>query len=67
MEYLLEIFKHCIIMVWSFLHDFFISRSSSTKEKYDKISSMQDIFRDTCDGFEVYIKAFKVLLTKIIY
>ncbi|XP_073394101.1 uncharacterized protein [Physcomitrium patens] len=64
MEYLLELFKHHIIMIWSFLYGFFMSRFSSTIEKHDKISSMQGIFGDTWEGSEVYIGAFEVLLNK---
>nr|PNR42831.1 hypothetical protein PHYPA_017662 [Physcomitrium patens] len=64
MEYLLELFKHYIIMIWSFLHGFFMTRFSSTMEKYDKISSLQGIFGDTWKGSKVYIGAFEVLLNK---
>uniref|UniRef100_A0A7I4EDX0 Uncharacterized protein n=1 Tax=Physcomitrium patens TaxID=3218 RepID=A0A7I4EDX0_PHYPA len=64
MEYLLELFKRYVFMVWSYLYSFVISRSSSTKEQHDKISNMQGICGDIWEGSEFYIGAFEVLFKK---
>nr|PNR36597.1 hypothetical protein PHYPA_022448 [Physcomitrium patens] len=64
MGYVLELFKKCIYMVWSYLHGLYMSRSSSPMEQYEEKSNMQGICGDTWEGSRFYIRAFKILLMK---